>query len=284
MGGAGFDIGSGILPDGMRLIDLSHIISPKSPHIKGAQPPYQMTLWTTADRTASVLRRNGVVNEPGVNVELVNMTFHVGTHIDALGHFSCGDCMYGGRKADLVVGDLGLRDLDAAQIPAVFRRGVLIDVSGLDGGEHLEGGRPVTAADLQGVLEKEGLKLEAGDVIAIRTGWGRFYSERPSYYAATTPGITLCAARFLTASGAFAIGADTMSVEVVPAEDPTIVMPVHIHTLVECGVYLIENLALDELALAKERIFTFVMLPIKFKGATASPVRPLAVLPALSRQ
>lgn len=225
------------------------------------------------------MRRHGVVNDPGVNVEVVNMTFHVGTHIDALGHFACGACMHGGRETDLIVGDLGSRDLDAAQIPAMIRRGVLIDVSGLDGGTHLKGGRAVTADDLRAELARSHVELLAGDVVVLRTGWGRFYSDRKSDYEITNPGITLDAARFLTDSMVLAIGADTMAVEVVPPQDPTIMMPVHIHALVECGVYLIENLALDELAATGVRVFTFVLLPIKFKGATASPVRPMAILP-----
>ena len=47
--------------------------------------------------------------------------------------------------------------------------------------------------------------------------------------------------------------------------------------LMERGVHLIEWLNLETLALAPTREFLFVCLPLKFAGATGSPVRPIAV-------
>ncbi len=55
-------------------------------------------------------------------------------------------------------------------------------------------------------------------------------------------------------------------------------MPVHQHALAEAGVYLIENLALDELARDGLRSFCFILLATKFRGATGCPVRPVALL------
>ena len=55
-------------------------------------------------------------------------------------------------------------------------------------------------------------------------------------------------------------------------------MPVHQHCLVEAGVYLIENLLLSPLAAAGIAEFCFILLPVKFKGATGSPARPVAMV------
>jgi kynurenine formamidase len=55
-------------------------------------------------------------------------------------------------------------------------------------------------------------------------------------------------------------------------------MPVHQHALAEAGVYLIENLALEELAGDRVGSFCFILLAIKFRGATGSPVRPVALV------
>lgn len=266
--------------EGAGIYDLSQETSPKSPHIPLSQPSFQMSLWTTAEKVISNLRRQGVVNDPGVNVEHASMTFHTGTHIDALGHFSVGTCMHGGARTEDVVGDLSLRALGAETIPAVIARGVLLDVAGMDGEEFLAAGRAVTAADLQFVLERDKLRLESGDVALVHTGWGRFYRRDPERYARSAPGLNLEAARLLTGQEVFAIGADNMAVEVIPYENPKVVMPVHQHALVEKGVYLIENLALDDLAAAQVKTFLFVMLPVRFKGATASPIRPIALVPA----
>jgi kynurenine formamidase len=44
------------------------------------------------------------------------------------------------------------------------------------------------------------------------------------------------------------------------------------------GIYIIENLALDELAASARHGFDLVCTPLKLVGATGSPVRPLAVV------
>lgn len=271
-------LNSDLLPEGAKIFDLSRPVSARSPHMPGSQPAYQMTLWTTSDRTRSALRRQGVTNDPGVNVELATMTYHVGTHVDALGHFSCGEYMHGGLNVDEVVGDLGLRDLDAASIPSMVSRAVLLDVSGLDDGDYLEPGRPVGADELDAVVRQRNVAVKKGDIVILHTGWGRFYGDRRSDYATRCPGLTLEGAQYLTDHGVVAIGADTMAVEVMPGVDPTVVMPVHVHTLVERGVFLIENLDTCALAASGATDFTLIMLPLNLSGATASPVRPLAIL------
>ena len=70
-----------------------------------------------------------------------------------------------------------------------------------------------------------------------------------------------------------------MAVEVLPGTDhPKTMMPVHQHALVEAGVYLIENLVTENLVADGVSTFCFILLPVKFKGATGSPVMPVAVV------
>jgi len=261
------------------VIELSHKLQPHAPHYAGIQPPFLMNLWTSAHGVIRALRRKGaVINDAGVNLEHVSMTLHTGTHIDALGHFSAGQRMYGDRTIDTTVGDLGLYELGAEAIPVVVARGVLLDVACMEGGSHLEAGRVVTRAMLSKAEADGGLKVGRGDVVLIRTGWGRYYSSDPARYVKGEPGIDLGAAQYLTDAGVAVIGSDNMAIEVMPCLDPAVSMPVHQHTLVDCGVYLVENMALDELAEKGSRPFCFVMLAIRFKGATASPTRPVAIL------
>jgi kynurenine formamidase len=54
-------------------------------------------------------------------------------------------------------------------------------------------------------------------------------------------------------------------------------MPVHVHLLVEKGIHIIECLNLEELATAGVSTFLFVAAPLKVRGATGAPVRPLAL-------
>jgi kynurenine formamidase len=54
-------------------------------------------------------------------------------------------------------------------------------------------------------------------------------------------------------------------------------MPVHVHLLVESGIHIIEALNLEELARDRVYEFVFVAAPLKIRGATGSPIRPLAL-------
>jgi kynurenine formamidase len=52
----------------------------------------------------------------------------------------------------------------------------------------------------------------------------------------------------------------------------------HIHLLTQKGIYIIENLDLRELAKTRQYTFAFVGIPLKFQGATGSPIRPIALI------
>jgi kynurenine formamidase len=55
-------------------------------------------------------------------------------------------------------------------------------------------------------------------------------------------------------------------------------MPGHLILLARRGIYIIENLVLVDLAASGHRRFDFICTPLKFVGATGSPVRPVAVI------
>ena len=261
-----------------RVIDLSREVKMGVPNIKRIQPSYAMSMWINSEFGLRAQKNSGFTNECGSNNEHVNMTLHTGTHIDALGHITIGDRMYNNRSAQETVGNSGLRELGTESIPALITRGVCIDASQLDGREYLEAGRVITQPEIETLLAEQNTPLQSGDILLIKTGWGRFFAKDNNKYLAGEPGIGEEAARWITAQEVAAIGTDNMAVEVLPGEDPSIDMPVHQHALVEAGVYLIENLNLDELCGANITSFCFLLLPVKFKGATGCPVRPTAVI------
>lgn len=55
-------------------------------------------------------------------------------------------------------------------------------------------------------------------------------------------------------------------------------MPVHVHLLVKSGIHIIEVLNLEDLAADGVYTFTFIAAPLKIRGGTGSPVRPLALV------
>ena len=289
--GAGDQLGAGHLlgPEGVlaalslvaegRIHDMSQLIEMGAPRMAPAQLPYVITASATSRNGIKRRAALGATNEVGSNLERIEMTTHVGTHIDALGHFSRGDALYGGHSAEEVVGDWGLEKLGIEHAPAFITRGVCIDVSGLDGGEYLEAGRAVGQGDVERALTATGIELRAGDVVCLNTGWGRFFMTDNDRYVAGEPGLDLAAAQWLTERDVVAIGVDNMAVEVLPGTNhPEIVMPVHQHCLIDAGVYLIENLVMDSLIRDSISSFCFILLPVKFKGATGSPVRPVALI------
>lgn len=261
-----------------RLYDLSHETGPNAPFMTPNQTPFLLSIWASWRDSIKRRRLAGARNDAGSNVERIEMTAHVGTHIDALGHFSIGDRLYNGLSAEETVTDWGLAQLGIEQAPAMITRGVLLDVAGLDGGVHLEPGRVILPDELARAADVAGLAIEPGDIALIRTGWGRYFGTDNPRYLKGEPGIDVAAARWLTERGVTAIGCDNMAIEVLPNPDATLAMPVHQHALAEAGVYLIENLALEALAADSVRSFCLVLLPIKFKGATGSPVRPVALI------
>jgi kynurenine formamidase len=262
-----------------RIYDLSQVIQMGAPRIEPFMPPYVMNMWTTAEKTRKLLREHmNAVNEAGVLLERAEMTMHVGTHVDALGHFTIADEMYNGHSAQEAIGDWGLERLGIEQAPPIITRAVLLDIATYKGVEHLEGGTVVTPADLEGVVNKQKVSIQPGDAVLLHTGWSKYFMTDNQKYVSTAPGLGEESARWLTAHQVAAIGADNMTVEVVPMEDEHRVFPVHQHLIVEKGVYMIENLRLDDPLKEGVYEFLFILLPVKFKGATASPVRPVAVI------
>jgi kynurenine formamidase len=203
--------------------------------------------------------------------DAIAMGSHVGTHIDALSHFSCDGKLHGG----LDVGGLqsyggGLRAHSVDTIAPILRRGVLLDLAG---GEPLLEDREITPAELD--TAARGLEIRPGDVVLLRTGWARYYSDAKRFVNETRcPGPGPAGARWLSARRIFAAGSDTVAFEKVPAAN----MPVHVHLLVESGIHIIECLNLDALAAEGIREFFFIGAPLKIQGATGAPLRPLALV------
>lgn len=200
---------------------------------------------------------------------------HTGTHIDALGHFSCLGRMYGGHDVaahQSYTGGLARNSI--AEVEPIARRGVLLDIAALNGVETLPEDHVVTARELETAEARAGLRVEPGDVVLLRTGWARFFRE-PARYAngLRMPGPRREAAGWLSERHIFAAGSDTLAFEFSPSP----AMEVHVHFLVERGIHIIEVLNLEELAASGIAEFAFVASPLKIVGATGSPLRPFAL-------
>lgn len=200
---------------------------------------------------------------------------HVGTHIDALCHFSCGGKLHAGEDASAVQSYRdGLSRHSIDTVAPILRRGVLLDIAALAGVPALPRDFEVTPDLLERAAGQQQVAIGRGDVVLLRTGWARYFSDAPKFVDEVHgPGPGRPGAEWLSARAIFAAGSDTVAFERVP--DPN--MPVHVHLLVEQGIHIIECLNLEELAAARVYEFLFVALPLKITGGTASPVRPVAI-------
>jgi kynurenine formamidase len=202
---------------------------------------------------------------------------HSGTHIDALCHQAELLTMFGGRRADATTQTAnGFTELGVDRIAPIIARGVLLDVARTRGADRLPDRHLIGSKELEMACLKQGVECEPGDVLLIRTGNGALWHEPTKYLAG--PGIGVDGANWLSSRSPLAVGVDNVAIDVVGYVDPEIgSLPSHVILLVRSGIYLIENLFLERLAMAQVYDFLFVCLPLKLQGATGSPVRPIAI-------
>jgi kynurenine formamidase len=208
----------------------------------------------------------------------VSMYTHTGTHIDALNHFGLHGKIWNQVSSKDALSVRGWTKSGVDKYPHIVARGVMIDVASAKSITHLPNSYAITVADLQQALKVQGTALRPGDVVVIRTGVMNLWPDQAKYRLADQPGLSLEAAQWLVESQkAMLVGADNFGVESFPSKDPENFVPVHSYLQAEQGVSLLEALWLEDLS--KDRVYEFVFIasPLKFRGGTASPLRPIAI-------
>lgn len=260
--------------DGVRVLDLGRPLFVGMP-----QSPNHPAYWHTLPRRHG--DRTRADGGSAANDMLV-MGTHVGTHIDALAHVSHNGRLHGGADARAAGAGGVYPDHGVHTIAPMVRRGVLLDVPAALGEDACAAGYEITPDDLDAAERRQGTPVGEGDVVLVRSGWGRNFDnpDRNVYIggASGVPGVGEAGARWLVERGVHAAGADTIAFEHLAPGKGHSVLPAHRVLLVEAGIYIIETLALEEAAEQGVHEFTFVLAPLALYGATGSPVRPLAVV------
>ncbi|MGH2830897.1 MAG: cyclase family protein [Actinomycetota bacterium] len=226
----------------------------------------------------ALLRRHGdVMRADGGSAanELIVTGGHVGTHIDALSHVSQDMQLHAGVDARTASEGGRFSIYGIETVEPFLCRGIVLDIES-------EAAYEITPEDLDAACARQGVRPEPGDVVLIRTGWGRLWPDRDRYGGRDSgvPGPGEAGARWLASKGIRAAGGDTIAFEHLAPRAGHTLLPGHRVLLVEHGIHIIETLALEEIAAAGVHEFLFVLSPLKIVGATGSPVRPLAVVPA----
>jgi kynurenine formamidase len=247
-----------------KVYDLSHSYFVGMPHFP-THPPFLFSLTRQHGEHVGLEGHSS-------SAEAMALGGHCGTHIDALCHFSCGGMLYG-QQPIVQSYAAGQAKYSVDTIAPILRRAVLLDIARI-------AGVPILPMDFEILPEhldaaSKGLEIRAGDVVLLRTGWSRYWAEPARFISqGHGPGPSLAGARWLSAHGVLAAGSDTLAFEKIPAET----MPVHVHLLVEKGIHIIECLDLEEVAAAGVSTFLLVAAPLKIRGATGAPMRPLALV------
>lgn len=257
-------------PDSV-VIDLSQEIANGMPvffqHI-----PYNLTL----NRRHSDPHAKPRDNDSSFVNEVITTSAHVGTHIDALGHFSANQCVHGGKPAQSIESRDGLTSLDATEISPIFSRAILLDIPKVKGVDVLEPAYEITIDDVKAGLELANTTVQKGDAILFRTGWAKYWALDQDLYAGYLggmPGPAIPAANWLLEQGANLMGSDTPAFECLPSPYGS----VHALLLVDNAVHIIENLNLESAAQNNHLVFVLCATPLPLKGSSASPLRALAI-------
>lgn len=177
-----------------RIIELNFIWDTNSP-LFPTNPPYSINL--AARHTQTFGSVSG-----GIGFAVDEMDFsgqHGAPTIDAIGHISNNLKLFGGIDAAASEGDMGLTKLGVEAYPKeqFINRAVLLDVARFKGVETLAAGYEITVTDLEATAQAQGVEIQPGDSVLIRTGYGKYFDTGPKKFLEPLPGPGETAARWL---------------------------------------------------------------------------------------
>ena len=204
------------------------------------------------------------------------------THIDALCHVDYRGLLYNARQVDSVTADGATVDAIDALKDGLVGRGVLLDIPRLRGIPWIEPGEHIYRDDIEAAERAQGIAVDEGDILLIRTGHVRRLSELgPWDTAQLKAGLHPTAMSFVAERRVAALGSDGNS-DTAPSTTDGVGFPIHVLAINALGVHLLDYLQLEDLRAACEQTgrweFLFVGAPLRITGGTGSPVNPLAIL------
>jgi kynurenine formamidase len=216
--------------------------------------------------------------------EFIGMVFHgyTITHVDTPAHYFWQGRIYNGRSCNLITSREGAQ-VESVELlkDGVVSRGVLLDVAAVRG-RWLASGEGVMPEDLEAAEKAQGVRVEEGDILLVRTGYyARRLAEGPRHPIRDgSPAAHVACAPWFRERGVAMLGTDTHN-DVSPPPYPRIGNALHVVALVAMGLWLIDNANLEELsqACASRRRWAFMLTiaPLRLLNVTGSPVNPIAL-------
>lgn len=229
---------------------------------------------------------SGEIKESGLQFArdrfAMNVHGDADSHLDALCHVIYNGTLFGGADAGTVKPE-GARTLSVALArDGIVGRGVLLDIPRLRGVPWLEPGEQVTAEELAAAEAAQGVRVGTGDLLFVRVGHRRRRAERGAWDAAAArAGLHPYAMDFVAERRVAVLGSDGNN-DVAPSTTEGVAFPIHVLAVHAMGIHLLDYLQFEDLVPVCERqrrwSFLCVVAPLRFSGATGSPVNPIAVM------
>lgn len=183
------------------------------------------------------------VKKDGYNLELLFLSSHSGTHMDSPHHF-----IDGGKK------------IHEISINRLLVNAILIKI-------NKKANQSITKNEIINFEKKHG-KIPNNATVIFATGWQKHLQKK--YYFEKNPGLSITAANYLVSKKINLIGIDSPSIDLGSEKQ----FSVH-KILLKNNILIVENLA--NLKKIPGNHFNLVVLPLKLKDATGSPVRAIAI-------
>ena len=214
----------------LKFIDLTLPVSEKIPTFPGSPQPIFIQ-WEN-------------IKDDGYNLELLFLSSHTGTHLDAPYHF-----LEKGKK----IHEISLKRLIINAILIKIRK---------------RRDQAITKTDIQKFEKKHG-KIPNESTIVFWTGWQKMI-KNDSYFV-NNPGLSVTAAKYLISKKTNLVGIDSPSIDLGKEKR----FLIH-HLFAKNDVLIVENLAnLDKI---KSWQFQLAVLPMKLENATGAPVRAVGII------
>lgn len=236
-----------------------------------ADPPFLIYLYRYHEHTKKLFETIA----PGLgfadSLELVTTSMHSGSHLDTFCHMSRDGKLHGGVNAAEIETHTGYSKMGVEEVPPIVKRAVLLDFPRYKGVDVLPERYEITPEDVDGAIKSEGVSINPGDAVLVRTGYARYMTTDADAYLHKFAGLTAAGARHLSSKKISVACSDNLAFGVPK--------PFELHQvfLVDNGIYMIKSLNMEELARDKMYVSTLIVLPLKIRGATGSLVRPVAI-------
>ncbi|WP_428912095.1 cyclase family protein [Niallia sp. Krafla_26] len=240
-------------------------------------PPYQ--IWMTHNPSGNTHDELMSATQEGKELigysgDAISMYTHCGTHIDTFNHFGYRGEIWNGFNEAQHLGSRHWNKCGPENFPIIIARAVLLDVAGAKGVDMLPDSYGIGQDDLLETMEKQGVSIQEGDIVMIRTGRMNVWPDREKF-TNNSPGLNIEGAEYLAGLGAMILGGDNIALEQAPSPEKDNYFPVHTYLFSEVGIPIIEMLWLEDLA--KEQIYEvgFIGKAMPLVGATGAPLQPI---------